>query len=101
MYKKMQSDHVTFNRRHTAFFIFYYFVIGRRISDKICLKYATVSIKFKSDLPPEALKCPPPLKYCLEKLFTSKFPLLLKDNLTSSTRSVINVEKSMPRMLKG
>ena len=41
---------------------------------KILINFSIASFRDKSDRPPEALVCPPPLKCALENSFTEKSP---------------------------
>src|SRR5690606_11201810 len=65
-------------------------------SGNIDLNLFTTLLRSSCELPPEAFKCPPPLKYFLQISLQGISPIERKDNLTNSVLSTINAASLMP-----
>src|SRR5690606_15876599 len=65
-------------------------------SDIIDLNLFTTLLRSSCELPPEAFKCPPPLKYFLQISLQGISPIERKDNLINSVLSTINAANLMP-----
>lgn len=60
------------------------------------LNLFTVWLSVSVELPPEAFKCPPPLKYFLQISLHGISPVDRKDNLINSVLSINKAANRMP-----